>query len=103
MALPETQRMLDIIHEPATGSLRKATAQLAATGGPAVASSTTQRNLINQQQVFRVARRTPLLTPLHREARMAWSEQNAHTDFRSIMFTDSKYFRCWPQRERAGA
>jgi transposase len=103
MAPPETQRMLDIVHEPATGSLRKAAAQLAATGGPAVASSTIQRNLINQQQVFRVARRTPLLTPSHREARMAWSEQNAHTDFYSIMFTDSKYFRCWPQRERAGA
>ncbi len=48
MALPETQRMLDIIHEPATGSVRKTTAQLAATGGPAVAPSTIQRNLINQ-------------------------------------------------------
>ncbi len=82
MALPEAQRMLDITHEPATGSER-ATAQVAATGGPAVASSTIQRNLINQQQVFRVPRRTPLPTPLHREVRMAWSEQNAHTDFRN--------------------
>ena len=103
MALPETQRMLDIIHEPATGSLRKATAQLAATQGPAVASSTIQRNLINLQYVFRVARRTPLLTPSHRAARVAWSEQNADTDFCSIMFSDSKYFRCWPKRESAGA
>ena len=103
IAQPETQKILKIIHEPATGSLRKATAQLAATGGPAVASSTIQRNLTNVQQVFRVPRRTPLLTPPHRQARVAWSEQNADTDFRGIMFTDSKYFRCWPLRERAGA
>ena len=103
IAQPETQRMLKIIHDPATGSLRKATAKLAATGGPAVAFSTIQRNLTNVQQVFRVPRRTPLLTPPHREARVAWSEQNADTDFRGIMFTDSKYFRCWPLRERARA
>ena len=45
IAQPETQKILKIIHEPATGSLRKATAQLAATGVPAVASSTIQRNL----------------------------------------------------------
>jgi transposase len=92
-----------MVKDPATRSTAKAAAALEALGYGRVHKSTVRRALRSADMVWSLLQRRPLLTSNQQARRVAFAANNSSRRWRSVMFTDSKYFVMHPARGRLGA
>lgn len=103
-----TPELMQVVEDAATGSLTSSSSsiarQLLQSHGIRVASSTIHRCLKIRGLKFGSAKKVPILTEPQKRARIAFAEKHLKqtTDFRGVMFTDSKMFclnkddlKCW--------
>ncbi len=93
----------ELVRKSATKSTAKAAAALEALGHGRVHKSTVRRALRAADMVWSLLQRRPLLTADQRARRVAFAANNRWRRWRSVMFTDSKYFQMHPASGRLGA
>jgi transposase len=96
------RKAIKLLNCKETASLRTAAARLAASGEASVSHSTLARRLKAEGLVYRIYRKVPMMTALHRKKRVAWSLKNMKTNFFNICFSDSKMFSAHPSSGRDG-
>ena len=98
-----TALAVSLVREAASRSTAKAAAALEALGHGRVHKSTVRRALRAADMVWSLLRRRQLLTADQRARRVAFAANNRSQRWRSVMFTDSKYFVVHPASGRLGA